>query len=420
MTSQAQKKAGYPIPEDHTTEETQELCIIIPAGDDFRRAAYAQLLMLGKWWLWKHDESPESTRAKETAEVWRLAFELNEECGMSCEEIEDCLEASELLAAMQAEIDAAEADIVTNTTNITNVTNQVTVLEQNVTQTNIVPPISDLETEDEICNAATYIAQQILAEALSVWEQSGELTIEEFIQALLTNSNGWLGTFATDLYNAAVPADMSTPDDLTDAYDALERALYCNNLDKAAARAEILASPEIEENARDLIIAVLDALTDAKYALWAFVGKETIDGTCDCTIEFNVWSWNYISFPCVYGLPDGWTLVVNEGICGSNTGLINGIHNSSNNSSPTTCIFTITPASGTVIREINYNGVKKSGGTASCQVAIGGYSDTDTLLATVEGFYHTMNETGAIVFTLTHTGSGNNGVAVQALNVSYE
>lgn len=81
MTSKAQKNSGYPIPEEHVTEETQSFCIVIPAGDGFRHAAYAQLIMLGKWWRWKHNESPESTRAKETAETWRSLFQFNEDCG---------------------------------------------------------------------------------------------------------------------------------------------------------------------------------------------------------------------------------------------------------------------------------------------------------------------------------------------------
>lgn len=84
MSSQAQKLKGYPIPETWITEETASYCIVIPAGEDFRRAAYAQLLLLGKYWNWKRDEGdPDSTRAKNTAETWRLLFEFNEECGMS-------------------------------------------------------------------------------------------------------------------------------------------------------------------------------------------------------------------------------------------------------------------------------------------------------------------------------------------------
>lgn len=82
MTSKAQKLKGYTIPEEWLTEETQSFCIIIPAGEEYRRAAYSQLLSLGKWWQWKRDlEDPDSTRAKETAEVWRLLFQMNEECG---------------------------------------------------------------------------------------------------------------------------------------------------------------------------------------------------------------------------------------------------------------------------------------------------------------------------------------------------
>lgn len=79
MTSEAQKNSGYPIPEEWQTEDTASYCIIIPAGEEFRKAAYSQLLLLGKWWKWKHNEA--STRAKESAETWRLLFEFNEDCG---------------------------------------------------------------------------------------------------------------------------------------------------------------------------------------------------------------------------------------------------------------------------------------------------------------------------------------------------
>lgn len=81
MTSEAQKNSGYPIPETWVTEETASYCIVIPAGEEFRKAAYSQLLMLGKWWKWKHNEGAGSTRAKESAETWRLLFEFNEDCG---------------------------------------------------------------------------------------------------------------------------------------------------------------------------------------------------------------------------------------------------------------------------------------------------------------------------------------------------
>lgn len=324
---------------------------------------------------------------------------------ISSEAAAAAIESNATILEMQTDIQEAGADIVQ--------------LEQNVTQTNIVPANPDYSV-GEICNAAEYIATQIIALANQTWTDSGTITIEEFLAGLLESGTGYIANLVGSIYEAAVPSHSSTPSELAAAKDDLVRALYCNELDKAAAIAEIAASGSITTYARDLIVAALEATSDAKYSLWAFVGAETASGDCDCGESFLLYAWNYISFPCSYGLPSGWSLVVNDGVCGDNGGLIKGIHDSSNNSSPTTCVFTITPASGVHIREINYNGVKKSGGVGTCQVACGGYSETDTLQATVQGFLHIMDETGAITFTLNQSGASNNGVAVQAWNISYE
>jgi len=81
MTSKAQKKGGYPTELEPLTEETQSFCIIIPAGEFYRNAAYVQLYKLGKWWSWKRDDSGEL--ATQSAMTWRSLFEFNEDCGGS-------------------------------------------------------------------------------------------------------------------------------------------------------------------------------------------------------------------------------------------------------------------------------------------------------------------------------------------------
>jgi len=172
-------------------------------------------------------------------------------------------------------------------------------LETNVTQTNIVPPVSSLEG-DEICNAAEYIADKLIELAKDTWEQSGELTIAEFLEALLNLGVGYVGPFLTDLYDAAVPADTATPTKLDDDRDLLVRALYCNELDKSAAKSEITAS-DMAASSKALLNAAIDAVSEAKWSLWAFVGKETVTGDCNCdTITMKV-------FDFTLGSALGWT-----------------------------------------------------------------------------------------------------------------
>ena len=79
MSSKRQQKAGYPLPADEFTEETQSFCITIPAGDEYRMAMIAQLRELGNWWKWKRD-TDRPTAATDAAMTWRSLYEINENC----------------------------------------------------------------------------------------------------------------------------------------------------------------------------------------------------------------------------------------------------------------------------------------------------------------------------------------------------
>lgn len=197
------------------------------------------------------------------------------------ENINDCIVPTTLSSESVEAVLPETTTIVEITNNVTNVTNEVTVLQNNQTSQNIVPPIADI-TGDDICNAAEYIADKLIETAKQVWTDSGDLTIAEFLVAMLELRNGYVGDFLTAMYNAAIPAYTNTPLELDDARDYLAQILYCNELDKAGASADITASGDITSHAKDLLIASLDAVTDAKYSLWAFVGKETVVGSCSC------------------------------------------------------------------------------------------------------------------------------------------
>jgi len=186
---------------------------------------------------------------------------------ISQEAIDAGLEASTIIDAIEENQETAQTEI--------------TQLQSQETAQNVVPAPSTITMPDKICNAASYIADKLLALSLEAWEASGDITIEEFLTALLELGSGYVGEFLTDLYDAAVPADTSTPDDLTASKTLLQNCIYCVNLDKEAARAEVVAST-ILSNAKDLILASFDAITGAKWALWAFVGSETALGSCFC------------------------------------------------------------------------------------------------------------------------------------------
>lgn len=80
MTSQAQQKKGYPLPENVAPSETQSFCVTIPAGDEFRNAMLGQLLELGQWWKWKRSEAL-PVAATQTALTWREMYSIEEDCG---------------------------------------------------------------------------------------------------------------------------------------------------------------------------------------------------------------------------------------------------------------------------------------------------------------------------------------------------
>lgn len=89
MSSEAQKKFGYPLPEDEFTEDTQSYCVTIPAGYEYTQAFLAQLDMLGKWWFWKRDDDRPNA-ASDAATTWRTLLNIEEDCGgfdMSPEEL---------------------------------------------------------------------------------------------------------------------------------------------------------------------------------------------------------------------------------------------------------------------------------------------------------------------------------------------
>jgi hypothetical protein len=90
MSSEAQRKAGYPLPPDEWEDQTQSFCVTIPAGQAWEMAFRAQLYELGKWWMWKRDPSRPKA-ASDTATNWRDILEIVEDCGMEDIRVVGCM-----------------------------------------------------------------------------------------------------------------------------------------------------------------------------------------------------------------------------------------------------------------------------------------------------------------------------------------
>lgn len=71
MTSDAQKKRGYPLPNPITGNPLICFSMMIPDHPEYRSAVYGAITELGKWWNWEKTYEDGDTRASQTAQVMR-------------------------------------------------------------------------------------------------------------------------------------------------------------------------------------------------------------------------------------------------------------------------------------------------------------------------------------------------------------
>lgn len=153
---------------------------------------------------------------------------------------------------------------------------------------NNIPPQPTASEPDLLCDAAFYIVDKIIDFIDETITDAATITLDEFLTALLG-----LGGFEASLlvlFWDLIVAN-SYPDLLTDVQAARSEVagyLYCNELDKDLTTLDIDASVTISDPAQAAFIAAMNAITDGKYSLWAFVGSQIDSGeTCLCSWEFT-------------------------------------------------------------------------------------------------------------------------------------
>jgi len=172
-------------------------------------------------------------------------------------------------------------EIEENTTNITEITEQITVIQAQPIGGNVYPDYADYST-DELCAAASYVADKIITFALETIADSQTMTGLDFVLGLLGSGGyiaeqlnlmwahvvaNWTGTLATETgYGNAI----------------LAHYLYCENFDIAAVKTAISADSYLSTDAKDVINYALDSVNQAQIALWAFAGGKQTEHVCDC------------------------------------------------------------------------------------------------------------------------------------------
>lgn len=209
---------------------------------------------------------------------------------MSCEDIEDCLETSPTIEAINTEI--------------TNVSNSVTIVEDELAEIedcgcggNVYPdaPVdynqpSPISPEiSGICNAAYQIANGLRDNLYTIVTGGTPPTYIEWLNTLL-GATGYVAELLRVFWGYVIgqPEIEDLENALNDTFEEIAEILFCNLLDRELVRAAIEAStmPAI---AKDFWIASLDATSDALLNKWAFLGAETGESTC-----FHMCNWTVV------------------------------------------------------------------------------------------------------------------------------
>lgn len=70
MTSEAQKKKGFLLPETLTGYQLQCVSLMIPRNEEYRMAFLGHLYELARWWVWEKSYQPGDKRALEASVYW--------------------------------------------------------------------------------------------------------------------------------------------------------------------------------------------------------------------------------------------------------------------------------------------------------------------------------------------------------------
>lgn len=156
--------------------------------------------------------------------------------------------------------------------------------------TNEYPPLPTQASEpDELCGASWEIAEQLSAFIADVLTDSQTITLSEFLTAFF-NLGGWVADTLKLLWDFAIANWYAGLDaDVAAEISTIAEYLYCNELDMTATKDDINNDGALSATVKAAYIGAIDALSDGKISLWAFVGSQRTGDDCSAFCPQATW-----------------------------------------------------------------------------------------------------------------------------------
>lgn len=293
---------GLPLPDTLEGNPTVSFCMTIPNAPEYVQAFWGTIWELGNAWNWEKIDS-EDERRQIAAQVWRdtlqvsrqdfeagqgcnmTTFRFTEECGLEYSNdgvtwipVDDWTGfAPDCFTGPQGETGAPGAP------GAPGLPGEPGSPGEDGTINESPPPPTFEGTPDELCNAANYLADQLIALIDGVIDDLATLDALQILEALLI-PGGWRSSVLYMLIGAleAAPDDWADIlSDLTANRDDLVCQLYLNDLDQTTAKEWVLAFWPGTSVTRDALAQSIDSVTDGKWSQWIFLGSLQ-PGATDC------------------------------------------------------------------------------------------------------------------------------------------
>ena len=314
MSSQrrSRQKRGYQYPVPIDGYPLIDVCFQIPDHQRYRAAVRGQLTQMFNFWMWYNDDSNDLQQRWDVARQFTnsLTDTLNfggactvdqlqvrtdpvDECSLQYSpdggdtwfefaDIQDCIIVSPVITNIITNVTNNTTNIDTNITNITNNETNIDLIFDGGIDVNVYPPAPTQSEPDELCGASFYIANQLNDFIQETIIDAATITLEEFLVAVfgLGSFDGSLVNIFWEFIVANINPNLGT--EVSDTIDAVAEHFYCNDLDRDLVEIAIDADTGITDDAQAAWIGALRSITDAKIALWAFVGSQ--DDSNDCSL----------------------------------------------------------------------------------------------------------------------------------------
>lgn len=142
------------------------------------------------------------------------------------------------------------------------------------------PPTPTFNDPDELCGAASYIADKIIGIVSDTIDDLAVQTLQEVLESLL-GGDGWEHSALFEFIGVLENQDTSTTKaEMQAGRDDLICALYCNELDKNEAQNWAAQYTSFGLVTKQAVSSAIEAASQTMWGTWAFVGGATVVDDC--------------------------------------------------------------------------------------------------------------------------------------------